>query len=150
MHIQHGRKCSGIQKNARRLQTKWSLKQYGLNKNWNGTYLLQNFPVWEFINISCVPAVTCAQMDRVVLIALLRCNQVWDNVTAMVDNQNTVKLVLNGIWAWWNLPLTKKFYSLHEQNLKYLYETDPACNGKICPLWLGFRQVSLYSTVYKA
>ena len=63
-------------------------------------FLVQNFPASELINIARVPAVTYAQMDRVILIAsLLGCNQVRENVTATADNQNIVKPVLSGTWA---------------------------------------------------
>ena len=43
-----------------------------------------------------------------------------------------------------------KIWSPNNWNLKYLYETEPACNGKnLCSLGFCFRQVSLYKTVYK-
>jgi len=51
---------------------------------------------------------------------------------------------LNGLLAW-RKPFSRRAYKTHEdKNFRYLYETDPSCNGiYFGPLWFLLRQVSL-------
>jgi hypothetical protein len=108
-------------------------------------FLLQNSPASELINISCAPAVTYAQMDRVILIAsLLGCNQM--QLLWQIKNSETCLK--------WNMGIMEPAFNqklLESSGTKF---QAPVSNGSYLhwaggngPLQFCYRQVSLYQSL---